>query len=202
MKSNDIVLPISATSQFRIPLQYPLSTISMYCIAPIIFFHHNYQLPILQGHPLYFNMLHLRELLQNALNDELKLSNDITNDIGYISNTYSRRNSHYKNKIFFQCASWAFRDNQNEYSSWIYNKNGTIFFTITPVYPYYSNNGKYNPHYIPFKKWILNYKPYFTATLSRETAQEWLDQAEYIIKTIDNNEAYWKEEYMKQVSQK
>lgn len=47
------------------------------------------------------------------------------------------------------------------------------------------------PDYIPYEEWIKTYKPYFITTLSRETAQQWLEQAEYIIKIVDDNQRRW-----------
>jgi len=90
---------------------------------------------------------------------------------------------------------WQAYEDEKKYTTWLYNNdNGTIILEVTPAYPYWHCEIKKQKYYIPFKKWMLRYKPYFITALSRETAQQWLDQAEYVVKTVDENIKQWRKE--------
>jgi hypothetical protein len=200
MEVGTIILKINNTDQIVVSLLTPLHLMGWNWLAPINFLHNNNLVPLAQ-HPLYFNILDMRDILLKAINNELNFSPTIVDNIGYfysmhLKHLISSSSTDFKNEDHIEeCHLWEVYDNRKRYSTWIYNKNSNIIFEITPQYPFLIYPNRSDPHHIPFKKWILNYKPYFTATLSHEIAQQWLDTAEYIIKTIDENEARWKREY-------
>jgi hypothetical protein len=70
---------------------------------------------------------------------------------------------------------------------------GNIVFSITPIYGYDSTTKRHI--YVPYKRWILRYKPYYTAIISKETAQEWYEKADMIVKAIDDNVNRWEKEH-------
>jgi chitinase len=72
--------------------------------------------------------------------------------------------------------------------TWIYNDiGGNIIFAITPFYPFLFCDPDEEPNYLPYEEWIKSYKPYLIAKLSRETAEQWLAQANSILEQIDKN---------------
>ena len=131
------------------------------------------------------------------------MHNSITKDVGFLFNQYSANICGEKLKkptylVFTQRNKknyWSGNDYSlwaKNFVSWIYNKpDGSIIFEITPFYPYMYCEPEEEPNYIPYKEWIKTYKPYFITTISKETAKEWLQRAELIIKTIESNETQW-----------
>lgn len=172
---------------------------------PILFLNNNNQTITIADSPTYFNIRDMRDFLKKALNHELLLHKSITSDIGYLLNGYHKNENGFIMERFengfetwvgYKYHLWYAYKNETAYVTWIYNDNDkNIIFEITPSYPYFSCDPKKEPHYISFKKWMLSYKPYLIAKLSRETAQQWLEQAEHIVKTIDDNINRWEKEY-------
>ena len=143
-------------------------------------------------------MLYLADNLKKALNRELLLHFSITKDLGYLRNqnlcndiilpTYSFPDggTRWVGYLYFLWQSNA------HFDSWIYNAHdGSIIFEVTPFYPYMYCEPEEEPDYIPYEEWIKTYKPYFITTLSRETAEKWLEQAEHIINIIERNQKRW-----------
>ena len=54
--------------------------------------------------------------------------------------------------------------------------------------PYLFSEPEEEPNYTPYEEWIKTYKPYFITTLSKETAREWIEQADKIIRMVEFNE--------------
>jgi len=158
---------------------------------------------ILASGSVYHHLQRLAFLLQRASLSLLVPHESITKDIGYLFNEYSanicgekQENQTplmyiEKNNEFYwpgnDCCLWAY-----DVTSWIYNKpDGSIVFEVTPRYPYMYYEPEEEPDYIPYEEWIKTYKPYFVTTLSKETAQQWLEQAEHIIKIVEDNQKRW-----------
>jgi len=174
-----------------------------YDFKPIVLIHNNTSIPLVSG-PSSFNIRDLRDLLKKALNNELILHKSITSDIGYLCNKYHKSDKgflteHIGSNIYrwigYKYFLWEEYENRKRYMTWLYNdQNGNIILEVTPSYPFSYLSKKERAHYIPYKKWMLRYKPYLIATLSRETAQQWLEQAEYFVKTIEENTEQWEKE--------
>lgn len=168
----------------------------------IIFKNDEFDTIIAKGF-IYHNLRQLACLLQKTLANQLILHESITTDLGYLFNEYSaiicgekkqestilrfiqKNNESYWAGIDYSL--WAY-----EITTWIYNKpDGSIVFEITPFYPYMYCEPEEEPDYIPYEEWIKTYKPYFITTLSRETGLQLLEQAERIIKIIEDNQKRW-----------
>jgi len=134
------------------------------------------------------NIADLQKLLNKALKNQLQLDEYFIHDIGYYWNFYLNKD----NKI----------DNVNEnysilrdyfifdslFPTFIYNDiNGNIIIIITPLYPHVLSCRKRKPSHRYFLKWMKNYKPIFKTIISRELAQQWIDQAQQILDEIDKN---------------
>lgn len=155
---------------------------------------------ILSNATLYHNMIYLAENLKKALNHGLNLAPSITKDIGYSHNKYLYNAinismpeiSNDIEWVGYQYHLWSTRNDLISMDSWIYNDgDGSIVFEVTPIYPYLFSEPEEKQNYIPFEEWIKSYKPYFITTLSRERAEEWLKQAESIIKIVEDNQKKW-----------
>jgi hypothetical protein len=79
---------------------------------------------------------------------------------------------------------------------WVYNDvSGAIKLDFTPWYSgnYFDFEGETD--FTQYDQFLKDYKPLFTRTIPREIAQQWLDQANSILKQIaDNSERLEKEE--------
>ena len=166
-----------------------------------IVFSDNKNTILLTNGPIYYNMQQLENFLQKTLINNLKLDKSISSDIGYLCNEYSYNESGFTLHTFpsgyvgwigYQYHTWEAASNDTRYITWLYNDScGNIIFEITPFYPYMYCEPEEEPNYIPYHEWIKTYKPYLTTILPIEIAQQWLDQAQYIIKNIQNNEETW-----------
>ena len=152
---------------------------------------------------VYYNLDQLMSLLKKVLDNELMLHVDIKKDLGYLFNEYSAiicgEKKESSDLVYLQKNNdsyWPGIDYSlwsTSISSWIYNKpDGSIIFEITPFYPYMYSEPEEEPNYIPYEEWIKAYKPYFSATLSRDVAHNWLEQAERIIRIIESNQERWR----------
>jgi hypothetical protein len=200
---------LNDTEKIIISFKDPLEYIGWNYSEPILFLY-NKKLIILADGPTYFNVRDFRDQLDNVLRNRLPLQKSITKNIGFLYNQYIQNyNLYYKNRTFFvstgnrrarwsgyQNYVWEASQNEQKYTTWLYNDpNGQILLTITPTYPYSHITKRHI--YIPYKKWILKYKPYYTAIISKETAQQWYNQADMIVKAIDENVKRWETEYEK-----
>ena len=199
---SEIVFTLTKNEKIIISIDIPLTEVNCCTETSIIFIQKNHEL-VLTNDSLFNNIKTMIVLLQKCINQALLLDNTITKDIGYLFNQYSaiicgenlerptfvtyiRKN----NELY-----WVGNDYQlwsADYITWLYNcVDGSIIFEVTPFYPYMYCEPEEEPNYISYEEWIKSYKPYFIATLSRERAEEWLKQAEDIIKVIENNQNRW-----------
>jgi len=205
MKFFDLILPIDDTANLIIELKEPLNCIDCCYRTDIVFLQANKKL-LLSNEPILYAMRSLRDLLKKALTNKLYLHKSITDDIGYLFNEY-----HYlenKSNFILETSSdetsywvgykhhlWEAEQNNSRSATWIYsNDHKDMIFEITPCYPYMYCEPEEEPNYIPYHEWIKTYKPYFVTTISQETAQQWIIQAELIINTIEDNVRRWEME--------
>jgi hypothetical protein len=202
MTKYQITFFINSTSKIIIPLKDPVESLGPIYIEKIILLFNNDRY-LLSKTTLYHDMIDLRDLLKKALNKKLFLHPSISQDIGYLHNNKLHNEvdlptcalpSDEIDWIGYLYHFWNAKKGLISLDSWIYNDaQGSIIFEATPVYPYLFSNTRY-PNYIPYEEWIKTYKPYFITTLPRKTAEQWLEQAEYVIRIIENNEKRWKKE--------
>jgi hypothetical protein len=207
MNTSEITFPINEGDKIVTHFDKPLEYIGWNYNAPVKFLH-NKKLITLANGPTYFNIRDFRDQLSEVINKKLALHESITKDIGFLYN-YFLQHYHFYCKIGSittndyqkvwsgsQYYTLEAYENEKRYVTWLYNdKNGNITFTITPIYTYDSTTKRHM--YIPYKKWILRYKPYYTAIISKETAQKWYNQADMIVKAIDKNVKRWEKEHEK-----
>ncbi|MGZ6251412.1 MAG: hypothetical protein ACXWL2_05250 [Candidatus Chromulinivorax sp.] len=123
--------------------------------------------------------------LKEALKNKRQVDPDLFKNIGYYWNESinGADQEHPFNKnysILKKYTPWGAHT-----STWIYNdEQGNIILEITPYYPH-TFSDKYS--YQDFLTWIQNYKPLFKTIISRHVAQQWIEQAQQILDTIDEN---------------
>lgn len=202
MNSYQLTFSITTTINIIVQLNSSLSDIDWNYAESIKLWHNTTSITIADG-PIFFNIQDMHNLLKKALKNKLILNKSITDDIGYLYNQYHHTTSNLsliqlKNVpswIGERYRLWQARNNSIKYITWLYNDlNENIVLEITPFYPYFYCNRKKEPHYVNYTQWIKSYTPYLITTISQKTAQEWLEQAEFIIKTVNNNMKRWKKE--------
>ena len=172
-----------------IRLNHPDDMINAGYEARFYFMYYNHRL-LLSYFFLQSNIWELKELLNNALNKKLFLDKYFTQDIGYYWNHALNQNDTYKRlgddySILKNYKFWG-----TNRCTWIYNdEQGNIIFEITPLYPHTYTYKKRKRSYNYFLKWMQSYKPIYKQIISREIAQQWIDQADQIIAEIDKNTA-------------
>lgn len=200
----EIAFPINNIDKIVVRFQEPLSYVGFMYAVPIIFSQQDVSIIIAQ-HSTYFNIKDFRDALNNVLHKKLIVHESITKDIGFLSNQYFKDKTGFLIENFanngeklelwvgYRYHLWEAYANKKRYVTWMYNdRSGNIILKITPSFSHY--NTKERQNFIPFKKWLLRYKPYYTAIIPKAIAQEWYERADMIVKTIDNNVAQWKKE--------
>lgn len=200
MTAYKITFNIDNTAQLIIPLEDPAEVLSPLYRGKILLLLNSHTF-LLSKTTVYHNMLDLVDLLKKVLNQKLFLDSSMIKDIGYFHNEHLCRTSQLPTYEFsnggidwigYSYHLWSARDGLISLDSWIYNgPDGSIIFEITPLYPYMFSEPEEEPGYITYDEWIKTYKPYFITTLSKKTAQDWLERAEIIIKTVENNQKKW-----------
>jgi hypothetical protein len=185
--------------KIEIDLEVPLNEIDCcYQEYIAIFIEGNKHLLALE--PIKFLMLELSDLLKKGLENQLCLNQSIIDDLGFYWNecfqSYSRFVSKSSScyKIAQSYLLWSSRCNMNPMlDTWIYNNNHKeIILEITPSYPWHFSdledisNKKDD---IPYEEWIKNYKPLLIRTIPKDVAEQWLHQAQEILKNIEKNTA-------------
>jgi hypothetical protein len=135
------------------------------------------------------DMYMFKDRLQKALLGVLGLDKSIK-DIGYAYNQYSHticmENSPVKDNFLHQDSYWIGVKYQIWASelcvTWIYNDGqANITFEVTPFYPFMHLGAEMKQNYIPYEKWIKDYKPCVIKKLSKKVAEKWLNQINELI---------------------
>jgi hypothetical protein len=193
MTKYEITFFINDIAKIIIPLKDPVEFLGPIYIEKILLIFSKHK-ALISKTTIYHDMLHLSNLLKKALNQELFLDRYTKNNIGYLHNEYLYKSvNHLTNDNVdwkgYDYSLWSARNKLTSLDSWIYNStDGSIVFEVTPVYPYLFSEPEEEPDYIPYEEWIKTYKPYFITILSRETALQWIEQADKIIGMVEFNE--------------
>ena len=199
MTKYEITFLLNDASRIIIPLKDPIEFLGPIYIEKIFLIFNKHK-SLLSKTTIYHDMLRFSDLLKKALNHKLFLNPSIILDIGLHHNEYLYagvnnptdpfiNNDNNEDWNGYDYHLWSARNKLVSLDTWIYNApDRSIIFEVTPVYPYLFSEPEEEPDYISYEEWIKTYKPYFIATLSRETAQQWIEQAEEIIRMVDYNE--------------
>ncbi len=137
----------------------------------------------------------IRNKMDRILNQGFKLP-PTDKDIGLYSNDYFQEKSDLDPKIIEKLPyCWILSSTSNDpqlTSTWLYmDANDNIIFEVTPTYPWYywhkPKTKKEKAEYITYEEFVNSYKPLVKVELSKETAQQWLKQANEIITLLEAN---------------
>ncbi len=65
------------------------------------------------------------------------------------------------------------------------NKEGQMFFEISPLYPWFYKKPKKQREFVSFLQFIENYKPYVSFCIDENIAQEWKKDAQRMYTKIN-----------------
>lgn len=69
--------------------------------------------------------------------------------------------------------------------TWLYTRDNKIYLEISSTYPWLFSDPEPLDNYYSLDEYIKNYKPMAVHEISRETAQEWLEQCNSILITME-----------------
>jgi hypothetical protein len=198
MNTNNIVFKLNEQEKIVIELEESLENIDSCYQEYMNFYRDNVILCRFSLDTIRYYLATLQILLKSALANNLQLHESITIDIGFLDNEDCQE----KKNLIYDGIHWVGRkyafiagywNEKSWFSSWIYNDGlGNIVFELTPKYKWHFYNkkeAKKYKDYVPYEEWIKNYKPLLIRVIPREIAQQWLHQAEEILKKIEENTA-------------
>jgi hypothetical protein len=74
--------------------------------------------------------------------------------------------------------------------TWLYTRDNKIYLEISSTYPWLFVDPEPSENYYSFDEYIKNYKPIAVYEISRETAQQWLEQCNTMLDTMDAPPGY------------
>lgn len=202
MKNYDLIFQLNDNEKIAIKLVEPIQEIHCCYEAQIIFIDRSGSQYLINEDSVRESMYSLSGLLNKALKNQLKINALLSlRDIGYFFNEYrqSKPDTIYEIDDSGQEGDWIGSKYLlwgKEVTAWIYNNDqGEIIFEITPDFPgqptYRFNDEPLSleeqENYKKYEEWIKNYKPLLIRVISREIAQQWLDQANEILTAIEDN---------------
>jgi len=134
----------------------------------------------------------LQMFLQQGLCGKKKLNVLLKEDLGYLWNEDLHQVSIHSNPT--EVNEWIGEDyllwSRHGVSSWLYEKNGKMYFEVTPTYRWHFRDPEPEEKdaFINYEQFIKNYKPYVITELSINTARESLRQAERLLAIIKAND--------------
>ena len=178
----------------KIIVQFPINDIIHCCYrADIYFAQYNHKI-LLTSWMLKDNIEKFKNVLELALQNKLFLPPEFTDEIGYLWNfIYKKKNikDEYSDETFAESVKFnKYKIFEGyDYTVWMYNHlNGNIYLKITPLFPKGKPRNKI-AKYNTFLSWMNKcYKPKLERIISKDIVMQWLDQANLILKTIDEND--------------
>ena len=146
---------------------------------------------------LQYTLLNLIDFLTSAIDNKLQLHNSIKYDLGYLWN----EDCSGKSKFNFALEKvgninqwvgerymlWSSPGKFNpRLATWLYNdEKGQIVLEVTPSYQWHFQDPKPDEKYYIYEEFIKNYQPILFRIISKETAQNWVTQAQNLLQEIE-----------------
>lgn len=119
--------------------------------------------------------------IQKLLQGKMKLSNEIQ-DLGITFNDYFQGRLKTLNIDQYLCWSNAHKQIQPYFNSWLYNdKNGKVFFEITPFYSWHGMSEKSVQEKVAYKDFIKNYQVVIKTIVLKKNLKKWLLQTQQLL---------------------
>ncbi len=188
---NEIVFEINSIAKIIITLQETLEYAHCCTECSVTLLYNDVSFD-LSTHSLRECMQDFKYTAKKLIKNKLQLHQSITEDIGFLLNEELQ----FKPGLFQikrkGVSLWIGYDYLliMGYTAavWLYNKSdGTIICEVSSKFPFSYRNLAKNENYVPYKKWIKKYEPYFIIKASFESINKWIPLAEHILKQIQKN---------------
>lgn len=194
---NNIELKLNNTEKLNIELSLPLGQMHC-CDYGYISFQGEKHNIMLYNDDLREGLFGLVAVLTNVIAGSLALHSSITKDVGYLYNEHLNSDSNQTSGLVYNENGFWVGDRHSMFSTtgrdypktatWLYNNDkGEIILEITPVYKWHFLDPEPGDEFISYEDFMKSYQPILFRTIPKEAAQEWLVQAQAILKQIENN---------------
>lgn len=195
MKKHEIVFEIGQNEDIVFALEEPIAAVDCcYEVRAILCWHgHKF---LLNEDVLKYQMSRVKSLLSRAIMDQLVIHKSIGFNIGSLFTSYrfysfDRELSKQQGLIFDEENEWVGSKHllfAHDIAVWIYNdQRGAIILEFTPWYKGNNFDFEGETDFTQYEQFLKDYKPLFIRTISRDIAQQWLNQANGILKQIAEN---------------
>lgn len=190
----EIVFYISTDASFNIPVVVQEHEQHLYSAGSIFLKRKGCpDIRVYCNRPLFSAIDELRNKLQRALSGELELPLAYKQKgFGYMYNEYimDRLDGSHRTELGYWIGS--------QYELWgsgrdctvacLYTMNGKIYVEVDFYYSWARNpKPKTEDGYVTYEEYMKTYKPIAVLELSRETAQEWLEQSRELLHIMNVN---------------
>lgn len=184
MHQDEIIFVINEHERIQVPLPCELDDVSLFDWADAEYIHDGEcKYPIYSGFDFGHFINVFCDALKAVLTGGCTLDESLQENLGYLWNVYldTSTNAPEGHPLPTWIGMQYLIGGTLDVDVWIYEKEGKIFFEITPIYKWHYRDPEPEAEgYITFGEFIKNYKPYVIAELSIETVREWLRQVEYL----------------------
>jgi len=196
-KSNrKIIFDLNNKEKIILESSYPIY--SLYpCDKVIFYLIYNNNKYIIERDCIQYALAVLKEKLNKALVNQLPLHESINQNVGFLWNEYLQnkpgfvemRVGEINHWIGIKNLLWSTPGNiQPQLDVWIYNdEKGSIVFEVTPGYAWHFVDLQETTPPVSYQEFVQNFKPLYVQTVSSNTAKQWLEQAENILKKVKEN---------------
>jgi hypothetical protein len=202
MHRNEILFSLTQTESMVLVLEESLTEVHCCYEAPVFFRGKEGEF-LLSDDTVRHHMYKLVSLLTKSLSNGLLCHKSLHLNIGSLFTRYrfysfDQDMAEKQGLIFDEEDEWVGTKHllfAYDIAVWIYNdQQSAIILEFTPWYKgnYFDFEGETD--FTQYEQFLKDYKPLFTRTLPRDVAQQWLDQANSILKQItENSERFEKE---------
>ena len=109
-------------------------------------------------------------------------------EVGYRYHVDSRIEHEKSIDDYCKFTVWSGGFSEPRFHTWLYKKNNTIYFEISPEYPWLSTDPTEEEKldiYISFDQFMKTYKPILVVEIDKAIAQKWLDSCRRILDDLE-----------------
>jgi hypothetical protein len=163
----------------------PTEKLHVFDIVSVVYCNNNIKTELLQDDAAYIiGVPH--SILTKALKNKRILPDHIP--LGSTSLWFSIDSAKDDHDVEF--GSFWLWSSPSKVQIWLYNKDSKIYLEISSTYPWLFVDPKPSDNYYSLDEYIKNYKPIAVYEISRETAQQWLEQCNTILDAMDAPPGY------------
>lgn len=197
MNKHEVTFQLNAQEKITLMAEHSIENWNCCYDVPVVFFTDSIHYKLCE-YDVRSSMEELSEKLTQALANKLQLHPSIKHDIGYLWNEAYGDKPGFVYKLSGKASLWVghkykfWTAGGKKFNTitWMYNDfAGSIILEITPEYRWeFEDEGmEEDEDFISYDEFIKNYQPLIIRIISADVARKWLEQANAIVKHIDEN---------------